>query len=586
MKAYRLISIMIALIVLIGCKKETVTEDNLLAFAKVYGYVKYFHPSDEAAQVDWHKLSIYGAAQISKCKSKEELVNTLSDLFKPIAPSAKFSTDLKDCLIDTNMCTPMDTTKWQISFWQHQGVSIGMATSNQVYSSQRIHRNVEDPLFEYEPAFGESITEEIGDGIWCMIPIGLYCDSMHTFPVSDHEQLMKLEEELESVNDTDPENLFLRLGNTIIVYNVFQHFYPYFDVVELNWEEELRIALTQSKADSSAYDHLITLERFTAPLKDGHIGVYIDNSGNYFVPPVSWEWIEGKLIITKYFGDTDPITVGDEVTIIDGQNPKDYFENIFSRISAGTDGWLKYKANEKSLQGDRNSKISLELNGTTPIELERYMNPYRQEDNSNIAAHREMGDGIWYLNLDVIEMDTINALMSELEQSKAIICDLRGYPNGNHNFIRHLMSVSDTSKSWMQIPQIVYPDHKDVVGYNSYNWMEFMKPQEPYLGDKDIVFITDGRAISYAESYMGYVEGYNLATIIGQPTAGTNGNVNLFYLPGGYRISWTGMKVLKHDGSQHHGIGILPDIYLEKTIQGVKDGHDEYLEKALELVMK
>ena len=213
------------------------------------------------------------------------------------------------------------------------------------------------------------------------------------------------------------------------------------------------------------------------------------------------------------------------------------------------------------------------------------MNPYRQEVNGSIARYREMGDGIWYLNLDVIEMDTINALMSELDQSKAIICDLRGYPNGNHDFIRHLMSVNDTSKSWMQIPQIVYPDHKNVVGYISYNWMEFMKPQKAYLGDKDIVFIIDGRAISYAESYMGYVEGYNLATIIGQPTAGTNGNVNLYYLPGGFRITWTGMKVLKHDGSQHHGIGILPDIYVEKTIQGVKDGNDEYLEKALELVM-
>jgi len=59
----------------------------------------------------------------------------------------------------------------------------------------------------------------------------------------------------------------------------------------------------------------------------------------------------------------------------------------------------------------------------------------------------------------------------------------------------------------------------------------------------------------------------------------------MFRLPGGYRITWTGMKVLKHDGSQHHGIGILPEIYIEKTIQGVKDGRDEFIEKALELVM-
>lgn len=42
------------------------------------------------------------------------------------------------------------------------------------------------------------------------------------------------------------------------------------------------------------------------------------------------------------------------------------------------------------------------------------------------------------------------------------------------------------------------------------------------------------------------------------------------------------MKVLKHNGSQHHGIGILPDIYVSKTILGIKDGRDEFLEKTIE----
>ena len=51
-----------------------------------------------------------------------------------------------------------------------------------------------------------------------------------------------------------------------------------------------------------------------------------------------------------------------------------------------------------------------------------------------------------------------------------------------------------------------------------------------------------------------------------------------------YNITWTGMKVLKHDGSQHHAIGITPDIYVSKTIEGIKAGRDEVLEKALELI--
>ena len=60
------------------------------AFAKTYGYVKYFHPSDEAASIDWDKFAIYGASQVENCKSENELLETLKTIFEPIAPSIKF----------------------------------------------------------------------------------------------------------------------------------------------------------------------------------------------------------------------------------------------------------------------------------------------------------------------------------------------------------------------------------------------------------------------------------------------------------------------------------------------------------------
>jgi C-terminal processing protease CtpA/Prc len=83
---------------------------------------------------------------------------------------------------------------------------------------------------------------------------------------------------------------------------------------------------------------------------------------------------------------------------------------------------------------------------------------------------------------------------------------------------------------------------------------------------------------------MGIVEAYKLAPIVGEPTAGTNGNVNPFTLPGGYTIRWTGMKVLKHDGSRHHGVGILPTVPVSRTIRGVAEGRDEQLERAAAIV--
>lgn len=45
-----------------------------------------------------------------------------------------------------------------------------------------------------------------------------------------------------------------------------------------------------------------------------------------------------------------------------------------------------------------------------------------------------------------------------------------------------------------------------------------------------------------------------------------------------------GVKVLKHDGSQHHGIGIAPTMPIEPTAQGIAEGRDVVLEKAVEVL--
>jgi C-terminal processing protease CtpA/Prc len=106
-----------------------------------------------------------------------------------------------------------------------------------------------------------------------------------------------------------------------------------------------------------------------------------------------------------------------------------------------------------------------------------------------------------------------------------------------------------------------------------------VRPAAPRI--RTVVFLTDGRAVSAAETFMGIVEGNKLGPIVGEPTAGTNGNINPFMLPGGYLIWWTGMKVLKQDGSRHHGVGILPTVPMTRTLAGVRAQRDELLEKGI-----
>ena len=151
--------------------------------------------------------------------------------------------------------------------------------------------------------------------------------------------------------------------------------------------------------------------------------------------------------------------------------------------------------------------------------------------------------------------------------------------------LQHLTDHNIESARW-NVPISTMPDREACEWLTSGRWD--LPPLEPRLGgpNQKVYFLTDGRAISYAESCMGIVEAYKLGEIVGGPTAGTNGNVNPLTLPGGYWVMWTGMKVLKHDGSRHHGVGIAPTIPVERTVEGIAAARDEVLDAAVKAAIR
>ncbi len=730
--------------------------ENLETFARLYGYVKYFYPGDEAAVVDWEGLAVYGSGQVANARDSKELRLALNRIFLPIAPAMKLYSTGENAEFDLRTITPADTSGYKVVSWQHLGVGLG--NQKNVYRSQRTNRpaassgndtrfgtiqyqvpaekykgnefvltakvkvaqgagsghlwmrvdseggilffdnmgnrpvkssqswkdceikgtvaanasqlvfgfflggegeltaddlvlkikkdgewetvlsdGFENPESDRIKAFdkansdyslsiqkdstkpdnhllsikeipvrnstvpyqllfdtfaqpGEYIRKVIARDLVCVMPLALYGTPSATYPVSAPDSLEELQQALSSIPDSSMtgNDLYTRLGNIIITWNIFQHFYPYFDVAKTDWEKNLEVALQNSYTDKTAHDHLKTLERFTAHLKDGH--VYVSSPltlQESFAPPIQWEWIENKLVITSVLSsglfDISPGTI---VSSVNGISPQKWFENIEQNISAPSAGWRKHRSGTLALYGREGSELVLKINKpdetSETISLKRTLSiPSYHNALTRPDAVKELDEGIYYLNLDVIQDKAINDLLPQLTKAKGIICDLRGYPKSSPQFIKHLLSEKDTSSSWMQIPRIIYPDREKITGYQKTGWL--LAPETPSISAK-VVFITDGSAISYAESYLSFIKDYKLAVIVGQPTAGTNGNVNPFTLPGGYTISWTGMKVLKHDGTQHHGIGVIPDVYVEKTIAGVREGRDEFLEKALEIV--
>jgi hypothetical protein len=176
---------------------------------------------------------------------------------------------------------------------------------------------------------------------------------------------------------------------------------------------------------------------------------------------------------------------------------------------------------------------------------------------------------------------TITPKIEMLAKAIGVVFDLRGYPtDAGARILPYLVSGPEMDR-WMHIARLVGPFHQ-VHDWYSVGWN--VGPLSPRIVGK-VVFLTDGRAISYAESVMGYVKDRKLGTIIGSPTAGANGNVIRFQVPGGFTITFTGMRVTRHDGTTpHHLRGVQPDIPTTLTLGGIRSRRDEVLERGVALI--
>ncbi len=444
-----------------------------------------------------------------------------------------------------------------------------------------IEFNNQIKLFDEIPEVGVPISEQIHPNLIISLPVMVMANESHTFPIANYQSLKSLKLKLgESISEE-----YKNLGSLVIAWNVIEHFFPYFDEIEVDWENEFENAIFDIYKGN---DFRKTLQRFSAKLKDGHVSVIPPTQSRLEVLPIEWEWIGEELVITKVHDQSLTLSPGAIVEKIEGQNATKYFSEIEQYIPAPTLGFLHYHSQNSSLFGTPGDSISVSIksiDGTKDkVSLFYSMDPQDHFQKSyNKTKFKILENNIYYLNLDQISMPEIDSMIPELENSNGIICDLRGYPKSNSDILSHLLSENDTVDNWMKIPLRIYPNRNRIVGYSTKGWQISSKQLQIKA---PVVFITDGRAISYAESVLLLVKHYHLATIVGQPSAGTDGNINIIKFPNGFQLIFTGMKVTNLNGSQHFGIGVLPDVYVEKTITGVTEGRDEFLIKAVDILNK
>jgi C-terminal processing protease CtpA/Prc len=124
-----------------GQAPQTLTrqqEKNLVAFARIFGYVRYFHPSDEAQTISWPMLATKGSRQMLAVQDDAELIRALNNLFLPLGPTIRVFPTSQPVKFDPATLQPPATARaTKVVSWQHQGLYTG---KGKAYQSIRLNR--------------------------------------------------------------------------------------------------------------------------------------------------------------------------------------------------------------------------------------------------------------------------------------------------------------------------------------------------------------------------------------------------------------------------------------------------------------
>jgi C-terminal processing protease CtpA/Prc len=553
--------------------------ENLTVFCRLLGYVRHFHPSDQAAQTSWEAFAVSGVRYIENCAEVSALLQALHELFRPIAPTIQIFAGDEQPAHSPHLSARARDLK--VVTWQHHGAG-QVAPPQSVYQSHRIWFEaaaVNASSLVANPA--KPFIANLGAGLSAAVPLALYADAHGTLPRIEYPKRLLDNDIVYSGNDRAT-----RLAAVMLGWNILQHFYPYFDVAKVDWLQELPKALTAAAIDPDEVSFLQSLRRLVAALHDGHGAVNHTCEPDLQTLPIVWKWIEDHLVIVSIAPDVagSDVRIGDVVASIDGRPSLEAIQDLEQLVSAASPPLKRLGAISWLTLGPPGSCARLRLvrDGTQEheVELSRYsmLLPYAGgEARPSITA--ELKHGVQYFDLTRGTDSEFEAALPQLAVARGLILDLRGYPKVSMTFLQHLTDAPLSSAMW-HIPIISKPDHLDRV-YIADRWQ--LEPLRPRITAK-VVILTDERAISFAETMLAIVEAYKLAEIVGSTTAGTNGNIVRCTLPGRYDLVWTGLRVLKHDGSEHHGNGVRPTVTINRTLKGVSEGRDEVLERAVEII--
>jgi C-terminal processing protease CtpA/Prc len=316
--------------------------------------------------------------------------------------------------------------------------------------------------------------------------------------------------------------------------------------------------------------------------------VYTDQLIGAGYPPIRLRMIEGRPVVTSVFDSAARaagIRAGDIVMSVDGEDANARLERYEKLISAATMQSLRDKASVVFMNGPVGSTVTLTLrdgeSGVRRATLirrpEDYTTLYHRERTGDII--RVVRDNIGYVDLDRLTIEMVDSMFDRLKNTRAIIFDMRGYPNGTAWAIAPRLTDRQPRVALIETP-LVGHGFAEPASEASYQTVGPTPPGKwRYLGKT--VMLIDERAESQAEHTGLFLRAANGTRFVGSATAGTDGEIATMTLPGRITVGFTGQSIRYPDGRQLQRIGLVPDITVSPTIAGIRAGRDEVLERAI-----
>lgn len=377
-----------------------------------------------------------------------------------------------------------------------------------------------------------------------------------------------------------------RLLSLYRYWNMIQYYFPYKNLIEEDWKGVLKEFIPKfiNAKDETEYN-LASLE-LIGRIHDTHANIWGNSKSleKYFgerYSPVKLTFAENKPVVEGFYdenlGTQTGLKKGDVITEINGENVDTIIKRSLKYLPASNYPTQLRDISRKLLRSNAETiNLTILRDGKTE---EKTIKTYAYSDIKIKKEPKEffkMLDGnIAYVYMGSVNVDLLPEVFEKIKDTKGLVIDFRSYPS---DFVVFKMG------------KLLKPEASEFVKFtNTSNSQPGLFTFTPSLGTpgtgkkyyqgKIAILINETTQSSAEYHTMAFRTAPN-AKVFGSTTAGADGNVSDIKLPGNISTMISGIGIYYPDGKETQRIGIVPDVEVKPTIDGIKNNKDEVLEKA------